>query len=428
MVSVDIVLPVYNEEKILRKSVTILAEFLKNSFSHNWKIIIADNASIDRTLEIGQDLTREIDGVEIVHLDLKGRGRAVRRCWLASKADIVCYMDIDLSTELKDLPVLINAIIEGNEVATGCRLHKDSKIVRSFKREILSRGYLLILKTILGINFNDAQCGFKAIRTDVFKKMSPMVKDDEWFFDSELLFKAERMGFKIKEIPITWIEDPDSRVNIRRTVINYIISTFRVRWEFTCESLRNFFNRPNVRGIIRNLFEGGEREFNRRLPGILSLAKDKKVLDIGCGGGQFSTYISGYYVGFDSQESYIRYACRNYPHRKFLVMDARNTGFRNQEFDMVMVFSLMHHLPNEDLKQVLGEIDRVARKDVVFLDLIPQSDLLSKFFYSLYSGKHLRPLEGQLDMLRERFEVVEYSTFSSGVNLHSLILCRKKEK
>ena len=230
--TVDIVVPVYNEEKILEKSISTLTDFLKKNFKHDWQIIIADNASIDKTLEIANNLSKKYKKVKVLHLDQKGRGRALRAAWTQSKADIVSYMDVDLSTDLTFFPLMIDSLLQGYDVATGSRLMKGAEIKRSLKREILSRGYNVLVRLILGVNYKDSQCGFKAVTREIVDKIVPEVKDNAWFFDSELLFRAHKRGYKIKEIPVKWIEDEDSRVKIVNTVTNYLKSIAVLRLEY----------------------------------------------------------------------------------------------------------------------------------------------------------------------------------------------------
>jgi len=238
-IKVEVDLPVLNEERVIEKSVTTLVDFLKKNCPYRWNIVVVDNGSSDRTPEIAKMLSRKFKEVSYLRLEKRGRGRALRTAWQKSNADICSYMDVDLSTDLNAFMPLINAIaLEGNDIATGSRLIKGAKIKRSFKRELLSRVYVLMLKSVLGIEFRDAQCGFKAVSRKVINDVLPLVLDQEWFFDSELLFKAQRYNYKIKEIPVTWVEDKDSRVRIYKTSKNYILSICRLRFEFWANSTR----------------------------------------------------------------------------------------------------------------------------------------------------------------------------------------------
>ncbi|MFI6871435.1 glycosyltransferase [Nocardia sp. NPDC050406] len=226
---VDVVVPVYNEEHDLGPGVARLREFLDEHFPFSARITIADNASTDNTPLIADHLARELRGVRAVHLDRKGRGRALREVWLASDARVVAYMDVDLSTDLNALLPLVAPLVSGHsEVAIGTRLSAASRVVRGPKREFISRGYNLILRTSLRARFSDAQCGFKAMRTEVARAVLPLVQDGEWFFDTELLVIAERAGLRIHEVPVDWIDDPDSRVDIVDTARKDLLGIWRI--------------------------------------------------------------------------------------------------------------------------------------------------------------------------------------------------------
>jgi putative flippase GtrA len=214
----EIVVPVYNEESTLDVSVRRLHGFLSDNLPFSWRITIADNASADRTLEIAGRLAEELDRVGVIHLPERGRGRALRAAWSASEARVLCYMDVDLSTDLRALLPLIAPLLSGHsDVAIGTRLGWGARVTRSAKRELISRAYNGILRVALGARFSDAQCGFKAIRAEVARELLPRVLDEEWFFDTELLVLAQREGLRIHEVAVDWIEDPDSRVAIVST-------------------------------------------------------------------------------------------------------------------------------------------------------------------------------------------------------------------
>ncbi|MCV7431165.1 bifunctional glycosyltransferase family 2/GtrA family protein [Mycolicibacterium bacteremicum] len=215
---VDIVVPVYNEQASLENSVRRLHRHLQESFTFAVRITIADNASTDDTPHIAADLVAELPGVRVVRLEEKGRGRALHHVWSLSDAPVLAYMDVDLSTDLAALAPLIAPLISGHsDLAIGTRLARSSRVVRGAKREIISRCYNLILKSTLHARFSDAQCGFKAIRADVARELLPYVSDTGWFFDTELLVLAERSGLRIHEVPVDWVDDPDSRVDIVAT-------------------------------------------------------------------------------------------------------------------------------------------------------------------------------------------------------------------
>ncbi|HNX96616.1 MAG TPA: glycosyltransferase [Candidatus Aminicenantes bacterium] len=216
---VDILLPVYNEEHVLEKSVTALRQYLQeHQVPFRWVISIGDNASIDRTLQVAEGLATRFADVRVVHLPRKGRGRMVKHAWKESPADIVTYMDIDLSTDLGAFAPMVQAIVDGYDFAIGSRQYRGAYVERSLKREVISRGYIVILKLLLRFPFTDAQCGFKAASRKSFLELLPLIEDDEWFFDTELLHLAARRGYRVKELPVRWIEDLDSRVRIARTM------------------------------------------------------------------------------------------------------------------------------------------------------------------------------------------------------------------
>jgi putative flippase GtrA len=225
----DIVIPVYNEERDLPGSVRRLHEFLAAEVPYPARITVADNASTDDTLEVARRLADELPDVDVIHLKNKGRGGALRTAWTTSTATVVAYMDVDLSTDLTALMPLVAPLISGHsDVAIGSRLSASSRVVRGPKREFVSRSYNLILRGFLGARFSDAQCGFKAMRADVARQLLPFVADTGWFFDTELLVIAERAGLRIHEVPVDWIDDPDSRVDIVATAIGDLKGCWRV--------------------------------------------------------------------------------------------------------------------------------------------------------------------------------------------------------
>lgn len=224
-------MPVYNEEADLELSVRRLHRHLIDNVPYSSRITVADNASTDSTLAIAECLAKELPDVRVVHLDLKGRGRALNHVWSHDDAQIVAYCDVDLSTDLNALMPLIAPLISGHsDIAIGTRLAHSSRVVRGAKREFVSRSYNLILRTAMRARFSDAQCGFKAMRTDVARELLPYVEDTGWFFDTELLVLAERVGLRIAEVPVDWIDDPDSSVDIVATALADLRGCARVAW------------------------------------------------------------------------------------------------------------------------------------------------------------------------------------------------------
>lgn len=232
--TVEIAIPVHNEETALEQSVRRLNDFCAESLPYSFRIVIADNASVDRTQEIGERLAAELDAVTYLRLSEKGRGRALRRVWSRSDAEVLAYMDVDLSTGLEALLPLVAPLISGHsDLAIGTRLARGSRVVRGPKREVISRCYNRLLHLTLRSRFSDAQCGFKAGRAQVIKALLPRVEDQAWFFDTEMLVLAERAGLRIHEVPVDWVDDPDSRVDIVRTALDDLRGIARLGGELS---------------------------------------------------------------------------------------------------------------------------------------------------------------------------------------------------
>jgi putative flippase GtrA len=215
---IDVVVPVHDEEDDLEPCLRRLHQYLTTSLPYPFRITVAENASTDRTVAVARRVAAELPGIEVLVLPEPGRGRALRTAWLASPAPVLVYMDVDLSTDLAALLPLVAPLISGHsDLAVGTRLSPSSRVVRGAKREVISRGYNLLLRGTLATRLSDAQCGFKAIRADVAARLLPLVEDTGWFFDTELLVLAERSGLRIHEVPVDWIDDPDSRVDLVAT-------------------------------------------------------------------------------------------------------------------------------------------------------------------------------------------------------------------
>jgi glycosyltransferase involved in cell wall biosynthesis len=228
---VEVTIPVYNEETVLAESVRRLHSYLTANFPFRFLITIADNGSTDGTFAIAQRMPAELPGVRAIHLDRKGRGFALRHVWGSSHADVVAYMDADLSTGLDAFLPLVAPLLSGHsDLATGSRLSRSAEVVRGLKREIISRGYNLLLRAALSVRFSDAQCGFKAGRTEVIKALLPAIEDNAWFFDTELLVLAQRSELRIAELPVTWVERQDSKVDIARTALADLRGIARLRF------------------------------------------------------------------------------------------------------------------------------------------------------------------------------------------------------
>jgi putative flippase GtrA len=234
----DVVVPVHNEEVDLELSIRRLHDHLTESFPYSFRITIADNASIDRTPHVAAALAVELDHVRSVRLEAKGRGGALRTVWTESDAAVLAYMDVDLSTDLAALLPLVAPLISGHShLAIGTRLARGSRVVRGAKREVISRCYNLILRGTLAARFSDAQCGFKAIRRDVATELLPLVQDTGWFFDTEILVLAQRSGLRVHEVPVDWVDDPDSRVDVLSTALADLRGVARLARGFVSGSI-----------------------------------------------------------------------------------------------------------------------------------------------------------------------------------------------
>lgn len=228
--SLNIVIPVYNEQQELAACITTLRRFAGEHLSDfHWIITIADNASTDRTLTISREIARQHHDVRVIHLDLKGRGRAVKIAWESIPTDYVAYMDVDLSTDLKHFPALIHALVRGYDIAIGSRNAYGARVYgRSLLRTVTSKGYIVLIKLFFWVHFSDAQCGFKAATRRVVESLIPQVVDDEWFFDSELLILAEKSGYRIYEEPVTWRDNPGSTVRVMKTAEGDLAGLWRL--------------------------------------------------------------------------------------------------------------------------------------------------------------------------------------------------------
>lgn len=243
---VDLVVPVLNEAHVLERSIVAIRDFLGKEFPYPWRVVIAENGSKDGTLEVARSLAERFDDVAVVELGQRGRGRALRVAWTKSQADIVAYTDVDISTELTALEKLCRAIHDdGYDIAVGSRLSPESRVTRGFKREFISRCYNVFVKAVLFTSFADAQCGFKAVSRRVVDEIVPEVKDQAWFFDTELLVLAEKRGYRVKDVPVHWVDDDDSRVKILPTAWEDIKGVLRLRGYLLSSAFRQY--RPSER-------------------------------------------------------------------------------------------------------------------------------------------------------------------------------------
>ncbi len=227
--TIEVIVPVYNEERSLPGCVEVLEQYLRTRLPFAWTITVVDNASTDETLHVAEELADRFQNVRVIHLDRKGRGHALKTAWSWSDADVVAYMDVDLSTGLDGLLPLVAPLVNGHsDLAIGTRLAPGARTIRGPRRELISRGYNQLIRWVHGSKFTDAQCGFKAARTEAIRPLLDRIEDDGWFFDTELLLIAEHNGLRIHEVPVDWVEDTDSRVALVSTAWDDVRGLVRV--------------------------------------------------------------------------------------------------------------------------------------------------------------------------------------------------------
>jgi len=220
--TLNVVVPVYNEQDELEERIKTLVGYLTTNLDDfDWFVTVADNASTDATPRIAKKLTQLFPkNVRYERLELKGRGRAVKYVWKKYETDISAYMDVDLSSDLKHFPSLVRSLLRGYDIAIGTRNLSSSRVYgRNIIRTITSKGYIFLIKMFFQVRFSDAQCGFKAVTRKVVTMLTPAVIDDAWFFDTELLILAEKLGLRIYEEPVTWIDNPGSTVRVYKTIM-----------------------------------------------------------------------------------------------------------------------------------------------------------------------------------------------------------------
>ena len=234
-IEVSAVLPVYNDLAALRIAIPRSLETLEAIAPGRFELIVAEDGSTDGSTEFVRECERNDPRVRLLHSDERlGRGRALNRAFTAASGSIVCYYDVDLATDMRHLPELIDAIRDGHDIATGSRLLPESTIVRSGGREIASRGYNTLVRTILGSSLRDHQCGFKAFRRDRLLSLLPSVTADHWFWDTEVLVRAQKNGYRIREFPVQWRQGEGTTVR-RNDVVDMGSAILRLWWRLHVE-------------------------------------------------------------------------------------------------------------------------------------------------------------------------------------------------
>lgn len=397
--SIDIVVPVLNEERCIRQNVTDLVTRLGAECPYEWQVTVVDNGSVDGTWAALGEIARGCPNLRTMRLEQRGRGRALKRAWESSTADVVAYMDVDLSTGLESLRDLIDPLIENRaDLAIGSRLARGAQIQRSVRREVISRVYNVITRLTFGYGVRDAQCGFKAVRADAARALIPQIQDDGWFFDTELIVLAWRNGLRINEVPVRWVEDDDSRVRIARTAaddLRGIVRLYRSRprgasapkhegtvvqlparqlsgaqrmWDFD-EHAEEY-----VAAVDRSIaFTGRSSDFfaRRKVELLRQLARTTigdlegaSVLDVGCGTGTTDRVLAGHVgrlTGIDVSEEMLKVARAAVPEAQFQWYDGDKFPFEDGSFDVCIAVCTLHHVPLPGRDAFLSEMHRVVR-------------------------------------------------------------------
>ena len=399
--SVDIAIPVLNEERALEGSLRTLVSYLSSECPYDWSITIVDNGSTDATWSIATAFAAANPQTRTIRLDRRGRGGALKAAWSTSNADIVAYMDVDLSTGLESLPSLLDPLVSGNaDVAIGSRLAGGASTQRGLQREVISRIYNLIARGLLRYEVRDAQCGFKAARANVARDLIPRIEDDGWFFDTELLFLASRGGYRINEVPVSWLEDNDSRVKIVSTAIEDLrgiwrlarhggssdtrahssgldsrgssvspviqeeersvdFDTYAVRYEEVVDQSVSFTGRGSA------FFAARKVEILQSIVGPeIGPLENVSLLDVGCGTGTtdrfFMPRVRSLY-GVDISEAMLVKARLTVPEADYRWYDGEKLPFSDETFDVVLAICVLHHVPKSKRLKLVDEMVRVAR-------------------------------------------------------------------
>jgi SAM-dependent methyltransferase/glycosyltransferase involved in cell wall biosynthesis len=404
--SVDITIPVLNEERTIVSSLKTLASYLQTQSSYDWSITVADNGSEDRTFQLASSFATDNPRTTVLRLEERGRGRALKRAWSASTADVVAYMDVDLSTGLGSLSRLIDPILEGRcEVSIGSRLAPGAQISRGIRREVISRTYNIIARSFLHYGIFDAQCGFKAIRTSLARDLIPRIVDNEWFFDTELLALAHRAGLRINEVPVHWAEDTDTRVRIVKTAADDLKGIWRL-WRdgrrvstlpdeptrigareplsvaVAAEDSRGVdfirYAKDYVKVVDRSVsFTGRNSAFYARRkvdileeivrPELGSL-QGLSLLDVGCGTGTTDQFLARRVRtlhGVDVSEEMLIQAKNHVPEAEFTWYEGEMLPFDDETFDIVVAICVLHHVPPSMRPKMVSEMVRVSRPESV---------------------------------------------------------------
>jgi len=400
--SVDITIPVLNEQRAIESTLSTLASYLSVECPYDWRITVVDNGSTDRTWSLATSFAAEHSHTRAIRLDRPGRGGALKAAWSTSSADVVAYMDVDLSTGLDSLRPLLEPIVKGEtDISIGSRLAPGSTIERSVQREFISRVYNLIARRFLRYSVRDAQCGFKAMRASVARDLIPRIEDNDWFFDTELLVLAWRDGLRINEVPVHWVEDVDSRVHITRTALDDLrgiwrlsrsgdrggsairgrprtdhpeisaslvvkkeeqavdFDSYALRYEEVVDQSVSFTRRSSA-------FYAGRKVdiLEEIVPAGIGPLKELSVLDVGCGTGTTDRFLFprvGSLYGVDISEEMLAEARASVPDAEYRWYDGEKLPFPDETFEVVLAICVLHHVRVSQRYKFVSEMVRVAR-------------------------------------------------------------------
>lgn len=445
--SVDIVIPVLNEERAIEGSLRTLAAYLSAECPYDWCITVVDNGSADRTWELANAYGLSDTRIRAFRLGRRGRGGALKAAWATSTADVVAYMDVDLSTDLESLMPLLEPIVDGTaDISIGSRLDPGAVIERSLQREVISRIYNIITRTFLGYRVRDAQCGFKAMRSSLARELIPHIEDNGWFFDTELLTLAWRRGCRIHEVPVRWVEDDDSRVRIVQTAVDDLRGIWRLfrtrnrplatsRVAASSDSGHSGSSAAeDVRAVDfdtyaaeyeaavdqsvsftgRNAAFFAERKVDILetivLPDVGPL-DTLSVLDVGCGTGTTDRALVprvGSLHGVDISEEMLAKARINVPNADYSWYDGEKLPFGDGTFDAAVAICVLHHVPVSNRFKFVSEMVRVVRPGgvVAIFEHNPMNPLTRRAVNSceLDIDAVLVPSRGALELLGEASE------------------------
>lgn len=400
--SVDITIPVLNEQRAIEANLSKLSHHLSAECPYDWRLTVADNGSTDLTWSLANSFAAANPRTRVIRLDRPGRGGALKEAWSTSSADVVAYMDVDLSTGLEALRPLLDPIFRGEaDISIGSRLAPASTIQRSVQREVISRIYNVIARSFLGYSISDAQCGFKAMRADVARDLIPRIEDDGWFFDTELLVLGWREGLRIEEVPVRWVEDDDSRVRIVKTALDDL----RGIWRLSNIRNRKTARRKGARTSPPKLFNARDTKeveqvvdfdehatvyedevdrsvaFTRRNSAFFARRKVEvleditrarvgplsslSVLDVGCGTGTTDRLLAPrvhHLAGVDISEAMLTKASDAVPEAEYRWYDGEKLPFQDEAFDVVITICVLHHVAVSNRLKFVNELVRVTRK------------------------------------------------------------------